>query len=98
MSFAVAQDLRALGGHFEQCRLLIRDFNLIDFFSYHKKISRKQLTLTDSSHKSHNALDKYLTRHHFVTITPESYEKIWKENFLLLGIYSLVYKAGDKTW
>ena len=23
-------------------------------------------------------------------ITPESYEKIWKENFLLLGIHNLV--------
>ena len=30
------------------------------------------------------------------------YEKIWKGNFLLLGIHSLytlsLYKAGDKTW
>ena len=24
------------------------------------------------------------------SITPESYEKIWKENFLLLGIHNLV--------
>ena len=31
-----------------------------------------------------------LTAHPTVHITPESYEKIWKENFLLLGINNLV--------
>ena len=34
---------------------------------------------------------------YLLTITPESYEKFWKENFLLLGIHNLVYQIMGAT-
>ena len=58
----------------------LTSFNQIWAFSFDK---RKYVQLKMQHHK-------VIDTNSYILMTPESYEKIWKEHFLLSGIHSLV--------